>query len=1505
MKAYIKLTGIGIISLVFVLSFIIIMQPQSVQAGGTPCDGYDWMLPINLNNSLGETNFETDISINLSYLRAEGYLLSATCNDLEVQNESGDRLEHYKGLCKTDAGDVNTTITVLIPSFNQTGYVCLGKSGASDQSSITNTFPIFSDDMSVAWDKTEGTATSIDFSAGYMYVHDMSASANCIANKSFSSAISTNFIWQSELYMFNSSAEGGSRVLSITEGASSYSVHNAWDSAGTNYVMHDGTAYRDTSYDLVAQKWVTVSRYVYFSNDTETLVVDDTNYYDDTFREHGGEVDSIAGFFIHSGTAGKAAYRIDNIRARSLSNIPPIITYTGNLTAGPGGADATPPTITVVSPTNTSYGTYPIDINVTLNEAGDICLYNLDSGTNYTLSNSTTTNWYIENQTAITNSSTVQLFVWCNDTTGNLALNDTVWFTYENQTTEDGVYTCDNWITITDTWEEENVSMSYNEVNETRLIRLNMSDETDIEQIEVGFYLYQVGDGSKVMEPWACLDSDEDGVCDSDRQWGTNITSVVGSGYSDALNYTSSFTGSLINDTWATYILVGGYCSDCDGSNYIQGNAIVNNIEEIAYFGTWSKTTLDFSGGLWTTNSYAPMYRARVCSIGPDETPPTITIVSPTNTSYDTLPIDINITGSENLDDCVFSLDGGSNTTMSNSSATEFYSQTNSSLVLDHTYQLTVQCNDSAGNWGINNTIWFTYTIPDTPVITIYTPSNTTITNTLAKQLAFAGNFTPVTCIYAINGEANTTISCTTNTTWIHLVNNTQYYVTVYANDSNDIWTENTIYYKANVNEYGYVFMSDGQPQSGFSSGEDGWFVNASIHDDPAMGTGDYASRRANFYLGDIVNAGIEADFDTYYNNLVGQAGTEGNWIAFAGNHDHVAGDYSNFISKINNTWNDTLVWGNLMFVYVGNTGGEFYGIINDSLKVWFNETICGNYQNYNIVVLTHQTIWDTDYSSTDNPHANRELQDSAGNVTWVDDIYSQGCQISMWLHGHVAFDGNATADPDGHNQVENVSRYATWFINTLSIRDTYSNWTEYRWMSFIDGSNTAILRTREPVSSEWNEDLTYEITLDIAFDEDYTGADSTLPEITIVNPTSGSTQTATPINLNVTVNEAADSCWYHACSPLSCGANTTMSSSSQTNWFYQASWSNSSREEAAQFFVYCNDTTGNENYTSVTFTTDRDPPTFNWTLSNGTESDNVTTFNWRVNVSEFVGAYCKFEINGTNHTGTIFDLAGFSYCTYQETSLITNVTHCATFHADDLAGNVNSTDDEICRSTSIMYETMTVTIASPLSGSYSTPTHTLSVTTDVSADTCQYMIGPTATNVTMTGSGTVWSSSITVPSGTSTVWVWCQNGSMWDDSSISLGYYTGGGGGGGGGDTAECYLNSDCPVGHECINNICEDIVPECRTDVDCIGDRHCNTYGYCVTDLPPPTIDPLRDLTESINELLSGDHTEGLSHKIYLSEYFGFPFILLPILIICVFIYIFYLQSKDRIFKKKNRRF
>jgi len=101
------------------------------------------------------------------------------------------------------------------------------------------------------------------------------------------------------------------------------------------------------------------------------------------------------------------------------------------LTIEGGTSDTTPPVITIVSPTNITYSNLPINLNVTLNENGNACLYNLDGGTNTSLINDSMTNWFVE-ITGLSGEDTKQLYVYCNDTVGNMALKNTLWFSYDD-----------------------------------------------------------------------------------------------------------------------------------------------------------------------------------------------------------------------------------------------------------------------------------------------------------------------------------------------------------------------------------------------------------------------------------------------------------------------------------------------------------------------------------------------------------------------------------------------------------------------------------------------------------------------------------------------------------------------------------------------------------------------------------------------------------------------------------------------------------------------------------------------------------------------------------------------------------------------------------------------------------------------------------------------------------------------------------------------------------------
>jgi PGF-pre-PGF domain-containing protein len=89
---------------------------------------------------------------------------------------------------------------------------------------------------------------------------------------------------------------------------------------------------------------------------------------------------------------------------------------------------APPSFIAIFSPSNQSYATLPINLNVTTNQTADWCGYNLNNTANTTLSNDSTTNWF----TQMNPSEGLQhLYVYCNDTSGGMTERSTIWLTYD------------------------------------------------------------------------------------------------------------------------------------------------------------------------------------------------------------------------------------------------------------------------------------------------------------------------------------------------------------------------------------------------------------------------------------------------------------------------------------------------------------------------------------------------------------------------------------------------------------------------------------------------------------------------------------------------------------------------------------------------------------------------------------------------------------------------------------------------------------------------------------------------------------------------------------------------------------------------------------------------------------------------------------------------------------------------------------------------------------------
>lgn len=273
--------------------------------------------------------------------------------------------------------------------------------------------------------------------------------------------------------------------------------------------------------------------------------------------------------------------------------------------------DVTAPTMTLASPLNVTYGSSPINLNVTTSEASSTCIYNLDEGSNSTLSNDSTTNWYIE----ITGMSeaTHQVNVYCNDTAGNMNINNSIWFTYDVTSPT---------ITIA------------SPLNQTYSSQFNLN-VTVGESASTCLYNFDGGSNTTLSN-------------DSTTNWYIEVTPA------------SDGTKQL-----------NVYCNDSIG------NMALNDT-------------------IWLTW---------------DTTAPTIAITSPTNTSYSSYPININVTTGESASACLYSLDSGTNYTLSNSSTTNWYTENQTAIANGTTVQLYVYCNDTLGNLGLNSTIWFTYDV--------------------------------------------------------------------------------------------------------------------------------------------------------------------------------------------------------------------------------------------------------------------------------------------------------------------------------------------------------------------------------------------------------------------------------------------------------------------------------------------------------------------------------------------------------------------------------------------------------------------------------------------------------------------------------------------------------------------------------------------------------------------------------------------------------------------------
>jgi hypothetical protein len=183
-----------------------------------------------------------------------------------------------------------------------------------------------------------------------------------------------------------------------------------------------------------------------------------------------------------------------------------------------------------------------------------------------------------------------------------------------------------------------------------------------------------------------------------------------------------------------------------------------------------------------------------------DITPPQITIVYPSNTTYSINVSNINYTISEtNPDKCWYSIDNGvTNSTPHVMAGTNF-----TNVISDEgSNTWTVYCNDSFGNENSTSVTFFKDTVY--PLISITSPSNNTNTTNTQIEINYSTSDTNIQACWWTNnsGLSNHSITCGTNitgVTWDEGLN----IITIYANDTAN-----------NINSSSVTFRLDSLPPS-------------------------------------------------------------------------------------------------------------------------------------------------------------------------------------------------------------------------------------------------------------------------------------------------------------------------------------------------------------------------------------------------------------------------------------------------------------------------------------------------------------------------------------------------------------------------------------------------------------------------------------------------------------------------------------------------------------------
>ncbi|KON30098.1 hypothetical protein AC477_05230, partial [miscellaneous Crenarchaeota group-1 archaeon SG8-32-1] len=175
-----------------------------------------------------------------------------------------------------------------------------------------------------------------------------------------------------------------------------------------------------------------------------------------------------------------------------------------------------------------------------------------------------------------------------------------------------------------------------------------------------------------------------------------NNASLVGSG--------TGFFNVTINSTNGTVILEINN-TNVTATNYSSSPSMFNASYDFTSNGTYSYWWHAWGNG--TGENYnVSLIRSYTVNDSETVSPELVINYPPNNSRYNETAIVFNVSGNENLTECRLSINGNDNVTMTKYNDT-WYNYTNTSIASGE-YSFIINCNDTANNWNVTDTYYFT-----------------------------------------------------------------------------------------------------------------------------------------------------------------------------------------------------------------------------------------------------------------------------------------------------------------------------------------------------------------------------------------------------------------------------------------------------------------------------------------------------------------------------------------------------------------------------------------------------------------------------------------------------------------------------------------------------------------------------------------------------------------------------------------------------------------------------